>query len=82
MMVDSIRRIGKTAAVKYFFYKGSLRGVHSKRYRKTRAIILAYHSVCPEHDDYGPYIGRNLTVSPNGFDRQIAYLLSSGRHSP
>ena len=49
--------------------------MHSARHCHERAYILAYHSVCPPDDPYLNYIGTNLAVPPEVFERQIAFLV-------
>lgn len=75
MLTSALQRTGKALFQECLYRSAALFGTYSRKHRRERAYILAYHSVCPADDPYRPYIGVNLTVPPAAFARQLAFLV-------
>ena len=74
MLLNLTKRTAKTIVQSYIYGTRPRAGTHCTRYRNERAYILAYHSVCPAGDPYLPLIGPYITVRPEVFEQQIAFL--------
>lgn len=74
MPLKFAKRAARAAIQSYVYATRPRNGTHSARYRNNRAYVLAYHSVCPADDPYRPFIGPNVTVEPEVFERHIAFL--------
>jgi peptidoglycan/xylan/chitin deacetylase (PgdA/CDA1 family) len=73
-MLSSVKQLAK-AAIQQGVFNGHTAGLLRTDWQsRARASILAYHSVCPTDDPYLPYIGHNLSIEPQTFERQVAYL--------
>jgi peptidoglycan/xylan/chitin deacetylase (PgdA/CDA1 family) len=75
MPTNVVRGLARAVVQHCVFATRPRTGPPSRRYRKERAYVLAYHSVCPQDDPYLPYIGANLSVTPDAFARHIAFLV-------
>ena len=73
-MLSSLKQVAKTTVQQCVFSAHTAGLLRSDRHSREHVSILAYHSVCPADDPYLPYIGRNLSIEPEAFERQIAYL--------
>ena len=56
------------------FYKNTFSSFHSKSMKEGCAVILQYHSVSPLNDSCNSYVGPSLSIMPDSFERQIAFL--------
>lgn len=73
-MLPALKQTAKAALQQYVFSAHKTGLVRVDLPGRERVSILAYHSVCPADDPYLPYIGHNLSIAPEAFERQIAYL--------
>lgn len=74
-MLSLLKQTAKAAVKQCAFSAHSAGLLRSDRHSREHVSILAYHSVCPLDDPFRPYIGPNISIEPEVFERQIAYLV-------